>query len=101
MNRAWTRGESSEMMESSYVYVNSNIFLAIRTSTRAREGRKGRISLENKDREYTDYGRLALYSEVKGRALRTDHVCTYFPYSRRFLTISNHTWDHVISHVTQ
>jgi len=46
MNRAWTRGESSELMESSYVYVNSNIFLAIRTSTRAREGRKGRISLD-------------------------------------------------------
>ena len=61
MGRAGTRGESSDVTESSYVYVISNIFLAIRKSTRAREGRKGRISLENKAREYTDYGRLALY----------------------------------------
>jgi len=58
MGRAWTCRESLGQAESSYVYVNLEGVLAIRNSTRTRERR---ISQDIKAREYTDYGRLALY----------------------------------------
>jgi len=58
MGRAGHAGESLGQAESSYVYVNLREFLAIRNSTRTRERR---ISQDIKAREYTDYGRLALY----------------------------------------